>query len=425
MESTALRLLVVSGGSGGHVVPAVAVLVALHNLALREGIGVELHYAGGEKDCALPVHDEHPGIYTKHVIRSGKVHRHATLGQVKEFVKMFQGVADARHLIADIEPHVVFTKGGAVSVAPALLASRLGIPVIAHETDVRSGLANRIVARVASTICTSWPAKYYTYKVPTVWTGQPVRPAFFDAPNPNPLEIDGVMLEDDLPWIVVTGGSLGARGINRLISPAYARYLEKARLIHICGHADYDELTFRAQSLPEAERERLLITPFVGSAMVELIKRATVVVTRSGGITAELAASAVPSVLIPLPTSAQDHQRANAAIFEQAGAALVCQQDKTTPDGLADVVLGLVENTEQQTALRTAIRNFAGPEAAQNSAKISFNGVDKHYGSETQTVEHPATDHDSGSPSADSGESPESAEPDVSVADQAGGDSSD
>ena len=358
-------LLFTGGGTSGHLLPLLTVLSEVERLAPE----VRCVYVGSRSDISSTLLNQHPALERVESF-SGKLHRYPTLKQVGEIVRLGRGLAQADQLVRKISPDVVFAKGGAITVPIVLAAARQHRVIFSHESDVRAGLANRIAARFATTVFTSYPPENYPQlnQKKLQFTGQPVRPEFFQQTNDSPI-IDGYRVPKGLPSVLVLGGSQGAHQLNALVSEQWAVLLAKCSVIHQSGARDYQQLAQQAAGLPEALRKRLLLIPFIGSEMAAFMQSAALVVSRSGGTVAELAASGAAALLIPLPSSAQNHQWANAEVFRRAGAAMVIDETGLTSATLAHEVLAALDDPRRLATLREQIHGFAKPDATHTIAQ--------------------------------------------------------
>ena len=363
MPPSNLHILFVTGGSGGHIYPMLAVLDAVQ----AQSPTTRCSYVGTAADMQSPAIRGRDQL-EKYTIHTGKLHRFWTLKNAREFIGLGQGFLEAQRLIKRLQPDLIFAKGGAVSVPIVAAAARLGIPIFSHETDVRSGLANRFAARFATTIFTAYPAENY----PTIplakiyYVGQPIRPEFY-IPATADIHADSRIIAQDLPLITVIGGSQGAKGLNTLVVEHWSDYLQLAQLFHICGPSDLEPLRMRAAKLTTAEQQRLFLVAYQHDGLPAAFQRSRVVINRAGGTAIELAASRSASVLVPLASAAQDHQRANAAVLLAAGAAMVVQESEGA-DALYTVVEKLFNNSEKQQRIRQNISSFARAAAAKDIA---------------------------------------------------------
>jgi UDP-N-acetylglucosamine--N-acetylmuramyl-(pentapeptide) pyrophosphoryl-undecaprenol N-acetylglucosamine transferase len=355
------HILFVGGGTAGHTAPLLAVIEAVY----ERNPHIRCSYVGLKSDIESPLLKESPFPFERHAIVTGKLNRYLTLKHLAQPFRIAKGLIQAYRLLKRLKPDVIFSKGGFVSVPIVLAAQRLHIPVISHETDVVPGLANRLVAEKAQLICTAFPVEAYT-TLPAeklCYTGQPVR-EIFRKPVDTSIVLQGREVDAAVPLLTIIGGSQGAHSINFLMRNLWSALLSQTQIIHICGQRDYEELLHARDSLPVTLQERLWVTPFILEPLPALFQRSRCVVSRAGGTLAELAASHAAVVLIPLSTASQDHQRANARVFEAAGAAYVFDEETGTEDELHTLIERVLQNEKEETKLREAMAALDRPTAA-------------------------------------------------------------
>jgi len=369
MPGKVRRIAFVGGGTAGHIGKLLAVMQAVQKEAAVQGRAVECTYVGLKADLESPLITGSELPFEKVAISSGKLNRFLTLNQAREFVHFAKGLFEARPLLRKLDLDCIFTNGGYVTVPLAIAAGQLGIPVVTHETDVLPGLANRIIARHAQFICTTYPASYYTsfpaQKIHV--TGQPVRPEFYTDVSAQPLEIEGRVIKG--PIVTSLGGSQGAHRLNVLLSGTWEQLLERASIIHITGVRDFPDLQQKRLRLPEALQKKLFLLSF-SESLAEIFWHSDIVISRAGGTLAELAATRRPAILLPLSTAAQDHQKANAQVFGDAGAAYVFNERVGTSEQLGTMVLELLDSPEKRQRLVKNIGQFDHPHAAQDLARL-------------------------------------------------------
>lgn len=277
-----------------------------------------------------------------------------------------RGYFQAKEIIAEYDPDVVFAKGGYVSLPVGLAAHTLGYPLIIHESDSVMGLANRILAKRADKICISYPAKAYPDlpKEKLVYSGNPVRDDIYGGSKENAVKEFG--LDPDMSTIMVIGGSQGSLVINQVVSESLKDLLAKYQIIHVSGERDYDWLGFQASKLPEDLQKRYFLFNFLSGNLKDAYRAADLVISRAGNnVIAELAAIGRPTMLIPLSTSANSHQLSNAKILGRMGAAMLLLQDSLSPKTLVRKIDYLFENPEETRAMVAKISTLATPDAAK------------------------------------------------------------
>ena len=362
----AKKILFVGGGTTGHIAPLIAVMEAVKTL----NPDAQCSYVGQLGDLSSPVFTDLELECSRHAISAGKLNRFVTPRHLSEVLKLGRGFYEALSLLCALKPDVIFSKGGFVSVPVVMIAHFLGIPVYSHESDVVPGVANRIVARDAELIFTAYPVAHYR-KLPTKklrYVGQPVRERFFDRQQ-IPDEVGGQALQHDLPLLVVTGSSQGAHRINTLVSGAWEHLLETFQIVHQCGDHEYRALLEAKLALPEKLQHRLALVATLPD-LAPYFQKAELVISRSGGVVAELAAARAATILIPLSTAAQNHQWKNAQVLEEANAAVVLDERTLTSVALEAVVDELHQDASRRNELRQAIESFANTKTARAIAEV-------------------------------------------------------
>ncbi|MEK8129723.1 undecaprenyldiphospho-muramoylpentapeptide beta-N-acetylglucosaminyltransferase [Paenibacillus filicis] len=313
------KIVFTGGGTAGHVTPNLALMTRL-----RER-GWEMAYIGSRDGIEREIID-HEGIPFHH-IASGKLRRYFDLKNLKDPFRVLQGVGQAYGLLRRLRPHIVFSKGGFVSV-PVIVASRmLGIPVISHESDLTPGLANRISMPFVSRICVTFPETLtHVSSAKGECTGLPIRQQMLQGKASR-----GISLCDfhtQKPILFIMGGSLGAQRINQAIRSSLDSLLQRYQIIHICGKGHVDESLSGVRGYRQFE--------YVKDELPELLACADLVVSRAGSTSIfEFLALQKPMLLIPLSRQAsRGDQILNAESFARQGYAHVLQEEELTPEAL-------------------------------------------------------------------------------------------
>ncbi len=369
------RILLTGGGTGGHVYPLIAVAEKIKELYPKNslaGQNLELYFLGanGLAKQELPKH----GVKTK-VIITGKLRRYFSVHNLIDFLKMPVGLVQSLWHIFLIMPDVIFSKGGFDSVPVVMVGWLFRIPVIIHESDSIPGLANRISAKFAKKIGLAFKAAFPFFdKQKTALVGNPIRQEIVrvcrsqQTQDKEEARKAFQIEQTDRPVILVIGGSQGAEKINQLILSSLGELVEKYEIIHQCGSNNYEKIKQIFQDgLPEHYR----LFPFLREkeiARAYLI--ADLIISRAGaGSIFEISACAKPSIMIPLPESASDHQRQNAFIFAQYGAAIVLEQENLTNRLLLHEIKKILEHPEQKALMSENARKFSILESSQYIAE--------------------------------------------------------
>ena len=323
----AKRILLTGGGSAGHVTPHLALLPRL------KAEGFEIHYVGTADGIEHKLMTAREGV-TYHTISAGKMRRYFSLKNFTDPFRVVKGYFQSRRIIKNVAPDVVFSKGGFVSL-PVVFAAYKKAPVVTHESDYTPGLANRLIAKRADKICVTFEDTLNFVGAKGVHTGTPIRPELYSGSGEDGLKHLG--FSGEKPVLLVMGGSQGAKAINDVVREALPALLARFDVVHLCGAGKLDE-TLHAVGYVQYE--------YMSDALPNVFAAADIVVSRAGANSVfEFLALAKPALLIPLPLSAsRGDQILNAGYFARKGFAAVLEQEKLTPETLAEAVEELFTN---------------------------------------------------------------------------------
>jgi UDP-N-acetylglucosamine--N-acetylmuramyl-(pentapeptide) pyrophosphoryl-undecaprenol N-acetylglucosamine transferase len=350
-----MRVMIAGGGTGGHVIPALAIAGAL-----KSAYAAEVCFIGTAKGMETRLVPQ--AGYALELIDVGQLNRVSLATQLKTMVALPRGIFHCLNLLRRWRPQVVVGVGGYAS-GPAMLAALLRrLPTLAFEPNAVPGLANRLIGRRISAAAVNF-APTLSYFRNAELTGIPVRAEFF-ALAPRPPE--------SAPRLLVMGGSQGARALNQKM-PEIARELLDAvpglTLLHQAG-ARHAETTEAAYTASGASADRWRVQAFLED-MPKQFAASDLILARSGASTvAELAASGKPSLLVPFPQAADDHQRKNAEVLVEGGAAVMLLEQEMTATALLDRLTGLLGNPDRLHEMATSARTFAHPQAAARIAEM-------------------------------------------------------
>ncbi len=348
-----LRVLIAGGGTGGHIIPALAVA---HELVDR--YSAEILFVGTPRGMESRLVPE--AGFRLRLIDVGPLKNVSLLTRLRTTIDLPRSLFECRHLIREFKPTIVFGVGGYASGPGMAAAVQMKVPTLAFEPNAMPGFANRLIGKRVQAAAVNFPAAARWFRNPEV-TGIPVRPEFFTIgpPPPGP------------PRLLVFGGSQGARLFNQTL-PKIVRALLDAvpglNILHQSG-ARHAESTLEAYAAGGADASRWHVEPFL-SDMPARFAQAHLVMARSGASTvAELAAAGRPALLIPFAAAADDHQTRNAEAMVIAGAAtLLNEHDLETPSRLLDALVRLLNSPETLDAMSAAARTQAHPYAAERIA---------------------------------------------------------
>jgi UDP-N-acetylglucosamine--N-acetylmuramyl-(pentapeptide) pyrophosphoryl-undecaprenol N-acetylglucosamine transferase len=349
-----LRILIAGGGTGGHIIPALAVareLVARH--------GAEVLFVGtprGMESRLVPA-----AGFKLHLIEVGQLKNVSLMTRLRTLLDLPRSIFACRRLIREFQPGAVFGVGGYASGPGMAAALWTGTPAMAFEPNAMPGLANRLVGKRVQAAAVNFPGAAKWFRNCEV-TGIPVRPEFFALQSPP----------NAAPRLLIFGGSQGARIFNTHL-PQIARELLNAvpglTLLHQTG-ARLLEQTQAAYAASGADALRWRVEPFLDD-MPARFAEANLVMARSGASSvAELAAAGKPSLLVPFAAAADEHQKRNAEAMIEAGAAVMLEEPELdVPGRLLQTLVGLLGDPERLAKMSRAARTQAHPDAAERIAE--------------------------------------------------------
>lgn len=290
----------------------------------------------------------------------------------RDMAKLTAGVIQSLKLLRAYQPDAVFIKGGFVGLPVGIAASLLRIPYLIHESDISPGLTNRVLAKRAVKIAVGFPVQKYPQwdESKLEFTGNPIRKDILGYLPAEALNYFG--LSSDLPVILVTGGSQGARAINEIVLAALPKLLEKYQVIHVTGEKQLEAVQQHLQQLNPLYKERYVVKSFLLHDIGQAYAAADLVVARAGaGTIAELAALAKPAILIPNQAMAA-HQIENAKALSRTGAAKVLYEHRLTPEQFVAQIDQIMESESDQQTLAGNIKEFSVPDADRHLAELIY-----------------------------------------------------
>ena len=342
------KIVLTGGGTAGHVTPNLALLPHLKNK------GYEISYIGSYEGIEKKLIADYEIPY--YGISTGKLRRYFDPKNFTDPFRVIKGFAEAKKILKEIKPDVVFSKGGFVSVPVVRAAAALKIPCIIHESDMTPGLANKLCIPVAKKICCNFPETLN--HLPTdkaVLTGSPIREELSKGNKLAAYEVCGFTANK--PVIMVIGGSLGSVAINKVVREALPSLLQDFQVVHICGKEKIDNLLLTTKGYHQFE--------YLKAELKDIFAMADIVISRAGAnAICEILALKKPNLLIPLPaTSSRGDQILNAASFESQGYSMVISEDDLTKELLVAKIQELycnrntyiksMEESEQSDSIKT------------------------------------------------------------------------
>lgn len=326
------KIVLTGGGTAGHVTPNLALLPSLKER------GYEIHYIGSYNGIEKKL-IEGAGI-SYDGISSGKLRRYFDLKNFSDPFRVIKGYTEARKLIKQYRPDVVFSKGGFVAVPVVLAAKHYKVPTIIHESDMTPGLANKICIPSAARVCCNFPETLeYLPKDKAVLTGSPIRQELLEGDRLTGLQYTG--LSAAKPVLLVIGGSLGSVIVNQAVRQALPELLEKYQVIHICGKGHLDETLIGRSGYVQYE--------YVDAPLRHLFAAADMILSRAGANSiCEILALRKPNVLVPLSAAAsRGDQILNARSFEKQGFSTVLEEEHMTAETLYQAIEDTYEHRQK------------------------------------------------------------------------------
>lgn len=316
------KIVLTGGGTAGHVTPNIALLPRLKKL------GYEVHYIGSYNGIEKKLMEDFDISY--YGISTGKLRRYFDMKNFSDPFRVIKGFGQAKKILKEIQPDIVFSKGGFVAVPVVRAAAALKIPCIIHESDMTPGLANKLCIPVATKVCCNFPETLQNLpKEKAILTGSPIRSELTKGNKLAGLDMCGFTA--NMPVIMVIGGSQGAANVNKAVRDALPQLLKDFQVVHLCGQGKIDNLLLTKKGYKQFE--------YVKAELKDLFAMADVVISRAGAnAICELLALKKPNLLIPLVAGSRGDQVLNAASFEAQGFSMLLKEEDIEGDILTERV---------------------------------------------------------------------------------------
>lgn len=366
-----LRVLLTGGGTGGHIYPIIAVAQKLRAWAGKNGIEADLRYYGQPEGYKSLL--ESSGIKVSK-ITSSKLRRYFSLLNFFDFFRFLVGFCQSLCKIFWFMPDVAFTKGGPGALAVVFACRFYLIPVVVHESDAIPGLTNIISAKRAKVVDLAFnaAAKYIKTKGEVNIVGNPVREELLIGMPPNQARA-ALRLDPQKPVILFLGGSQGSGKMNDFVLENLESLLTHYQVLHQVGKDKYPnynlQYEFVTKNFSPALTANYRYLEYFGEDLSKAMDAADVIISRAGaGAIFEIAAKGKPSILIPLPDSAANHQKENAYQYAERGAAVVIEEENLLPSILLGQLDKILDNPEVKNRMSAAAKDFFEPSAAEKIA---------------------------------------------------------
>ena len=349
-----MKILIAAGGTGGHIYPGIAVAKEV----IRRDENSEVRFVGTSRGLETKIVPANR--FELSLINSAGLKSVGLLGKIKGLSVLPQSFLEARKLIKEFQPDVVIGAGGYVSGPVLLTASLMRVPTLVMESNALPGFTNRNLAPFITKAALTFDEAVKFFGKKGIVTGNPVRKEFFDIQSKT---------RDEKVNLLIFGGSQGARAINNALVEALEDLPhDKLNITHQTGEGDFEniqELYNRAGWGDVAE-----VKPYISDMVAEFAK-SDLIICRAGATScAELAAAGKASIMIPLPTAADDHQRKNAEALQNAGAAKMILQSDLSGENLAKEIIELINAPAKISAMENAAKSLAKADAAAVTVDI-------------------------------------------------------
>ncbi len=346
-----MRIIIAGGGTGGHVIPALAIAQQL-----KKQFDADVLFIGTARGIETRLVPQ--AGFPLELIQVGALKNVNLMTRVKTMFDLPRAIAASSRMLSEFDPEVVIGVGGYASGPAMVAAIRRRLPTLAFEPNVVPGFANRMIARWVSAAAVHFEETCQYFPHCQV-TGVPVRAAFFSiAPKTG-----------GPPTLLVFGGSQGARAINQAMIeslPGLRAKIPAIHIIHQTGQRDYDRVLAAYQQSGISGEVHKFIDDMPGT-----FSRADLLVCRSGASTVgEITAAGKPAIFVPFPAAADDHQNVNARALERANAAVVVEESNLEAAYLVDTVAALISDARRLQGMSEAAKSLAHPKAVEEIAEM-------------------------------------------------------
>lgn len=359
-----MKILFTGGGTAGHIYPIIAIAREIRKS--HPGEGIEFFYIGPKDKFAAELFSQ-DGIKVKTVL-AGKIRRYFSFQNILDVLKTPLGFIQAFYHIFVLSPDIIFSKGGYGSLPAVLAGWLLWVPIFLHESDIYPGLANQIAGRFALEIFTAFPAERVgRFPIRKIFSaGNPLRTELFKGDKKEAKK--NLKIAGEKPVLFILGGSQGAQRLNDVILLVLDDILGSFEVIHQTGRENIEQVKIEAGVvIKDNVKKYYHPVSFLNDAdLANAFAAADLVISRAGaGSIFEIAALGKPSILVPLPNSAQNHQLNNAYAFAEDGAAIVMEENNFTPRFLLEKLEFIFSKPSKLREMSKKAKEFSRPEAAK------------------------------------------------------------
>ena len=350
-----MKVLIAAGGTGGHIYPGIAVAKEI----MRRDASSEVLFVGTTRGLETRIVPENG--FQLSLINSAGLKNVGLVGKLKGLAVLPKSFLEARQLLKEFKPDVVVGAGGYVSGPVLMMASLMRIPTLVMDSNALPGFTNRRLAMFVDKAALTFEEAVPFFGKKGVVTGNPVRKEFFAISEPE---------SSNKVRLLIFGGSQGARAINNAMTDALPKLNiipDSLEITHQTGDADFEKVR---EVYDRAGWDRADVRRYI-SDMVSEFAKSDLIICRAGATTcAELAAAGKASIMVPLPTAADDHQRKNAEAMQNAGASRMIMQSDLNGDTLAKEVSDLIASPDAISNMEAAAKKMARSDAAEATVNL-------------------------------------------------------
>lgn len=364
-----MRVILSGGGTGGHIYPAITISRAIE----EKYETCEVLFVGTKKGLEADIIPKEG--YKFSTINIQGFERKLTLQNVSTLFQSLTSVWQSQKIIRKFKPDIVIGTGGYVCGPVLLAASLLSVPTMIQEQNVIPGITNRILARFVKKIALGYAnaANYFSHKEKTIYTGNPIRSEVISASREE--GINALGLDPKKRTILISGGSRGARSINQAMIEVIKHFAgqNNVQLLHVTGQNEYNGIVgkLKQAGIDASSTGNISIKPYLYNMPLALAA-ADLAIFRAGAIgLAELTARGIPSILVPYPYAAENHQEHNAMVMKKHGAAEVILDKELSGSKLLQLVKNLIYDHSKLEKMALASKELGRPQAAQHIAHIA------------------------------------------------------
>ena len=365
-----MKIIFSGGGTGGHIYPALTLLNTIKN-KLPD---TEFLYVGTEKGLEADIVPK-AGINFTALKLEGGFERHFTLENLKRATDAILSISRAKKIVKDFQPDVVVGTGGYVCGPILLAASLLNVPTLIQEQNAVAGITNKILSKFVTKIAVGTePALKNFPPEKTTYTGNPIRSEVLQATREDGLKNFG--FTENLPVVLISGGSRGARSINlAMVDVLLNSEKFNAQFLHVTGKNEFETVTQKLKDggLNLDEEKNIKVVPYLYN-MPQAMAMTDLAIFRAGATgLAELSARGIPSILIPYPFAAENHQEFNAQAFVKVGAAKMILNKDLNAEILSSTLDELLKNPDELKKMSAASLTLGRPHAAEEISEMILN----------------------------------------------------